>query len=91
MEPSVRTLLHSSNPMFSDLFRRLLKVPAANVADLVAEGYAKDVVMDSINALNREQWAAETSDQLLVLTGVGKRMLSQLVAELDSAQQAGGA
>jgi hypothetical protein len=81
--PPVRRLTQSSDPMQRDLFEWLLKANEFTPRQLTQEGYRKDLVMDTVNALIKEQWAAWTDLTLLgadgkgKVTDVGKRLLRQ--------------
>jgi hypothetical protein len=81
--PPVRRLTQSADPMQRDLFEWLLKANEFTPRQLTQEGYRKDLVMDTVNALIKEQWAAWTDLTLLgadgkgKVTDVGKRLLRQ--------------
>jgi hypothetical protein len=87
--PTVTRLAQSADPMQRDLLERLLEITEFTPRQLAAEGYRKDVVMDSLNALLKEKWAEWTdmkslaSDSKARVTEVGKRLLRQLLGRAD--------
>jgi hypothetical protein len=86
LDPSVRVLLRSDDPMQRDLFQRILAKPEFSLKDLTEEGYRRGLALDSINALLREDWAkwintnsASTNEWVGVLTEAGRRVLRQML------------
>jgi TIR domain len=82
--PSLKRLAKSTDPMQRDLFERLLRVPEFTPRQLAQEGYRRDLVMDSLNALLTEKWAEWTGttigdDASGRVTEVGKRLLKQFL------------
>jgi hypothetical protein len=71
--------------MQRDLFERLVERNEFTPRQLHMEGYRKDIVMDSLNALLTEKWAEWTDltslgvDAKGRITEVGKRLLKQLL------------
>jgi len=87
--PTVTRLAQSADPMQRDLFERLLEMMEFTPRQLAEEGYRKDLVMDSLNALLTEKWAEWTEVTSLGtnargrVTEVGKRLLRQLLGRGD--------
>lgn len=84
--PTLERLVQSSDPMQRDLFERLMENPEFTPGKLAEEGYGKDLVMDSLNALLSKKWAEWTDPNWRGLqtpgrlTPVGKRLLKQMLA-----------
>lgn len=92
--PTVERLLQSTDPMQLDLFERLLTTEEFTPRQLYSEGYRKDIVSDTLNALLKEKWAEWTDLSTLgsgakaKLNQVGKRLLKrQLGLPKTSAQE----
>jgi len=83
LHPTIERLLRSSDPMQRDLFVKLLTLNEFTPRQLIRQGYRKDLVMDSLNALLSPEWAEWTdlstlgNDAKCRLTNVGKRLLGQ--------------
>jgi hypothetical protein len=83
--PPVARLAQSVDPMQRDLFERLMEGAEFTPRQLAAEGYRKDLVMDTVNALLKEKWANWTDLTSLGADGkgkvneVGKRLLRRLI------------
>jgi hypothetical protein len=81
MYPTVARLLESPDPMYRDLFQRILELGDFIPRQLTDEGYRKDVVLDSINGIMREKWGewlslgTPPSSSPARMTEVGKRLL----------------
>jgi len=92
--PTTARLMQLPDPMYRDLFERLLDLQDFTPRRLVAEGYRKDVVMDVINAIMTEKWGqwldfqTPPSSSLARITEVGKRLLKRA---LDRATRTGDA
>jgi hypothetical protein len=85
--PTIERLLRSPDPMQRDLFSKLLTMTEFTPGQLIAQGYRKDIVMDSLNALLSPKWAEWTDLSSLGdgakgrITDVGKRLLSQSLGQ----------
>jgi hypothetical protein len=83
--PPISRVVQNTDPMQRDLLERLLDLPEFTPGLLHQQGYRKDIVMDSLNALLREKWAEWTDLTQLDdeakgrMTGVGKRLLKQML------------
>lgn len=88
--PSVQTLARNPDPMQHDLFVRLLAQAEFSPHQLRVEGYRQSLVMDTVNALVKAEWAEWTDLSELgskakgKMTPVGQRLLRQLIANPDS-------
>jgi hypothetical protein len=89
--PTLERLFRSTDPMQYDLFERLLEKSEFTPGQLIQEGYRKELVMDSLNALLRKKWAEWTDLSSLgsegskgKVTEVGKRLLKQTLAARNS-------
>jgi hypothetical protein len=87
--PTVTRLAQSADPMQRDLFERLLEMTEFTPRQLAEQGFRKDVVMDSLNALLAEKWAVWMEVTSIGanargrVTEVGKRLLRQLLDRGD--------
>ncbi len=94
--PPVARLLESPDPMQRDLFERFLDLGEFTPRQLAEQGYRKDLLMDTINALVKEKWAAWTdltssgADGKGRLTEVGKRLLKRALDHSAAKSTAGG-
>jgi len=89
--PGVERLTRNGDPMQRDFFERLLQTPEFTINQLHREGYRKDLVNDSVNALLTEKWAewafmtgrfelqGSFEDAQGRVTPVGQRMLRRLL------------
>ena len=84
--PGITQLLSSEDPMYLDLVERLVVRNSFSPTELFAEGYRKDLVVDTLNALLEEKWAVwtdltKTGDNSVgEITSVGVRLLQNLLA-----------
>ena len=94
--PPLKRLAQSPDPMQRDLFEHFLEMAEFTPRQLADQGYRKDLVMDTVNALMKEKWAEWTdltslgADGRGRVTEVGKRLLRRLLDSGESESTGAG-